>query len=48
MHFPEIQWDFSQMKWHGPERGRRRVYMVGISAGTINVNVHIAIMRILF
>lgn len=20
MHFPEMQWDFFQMKWHGPGR----------------------------
>lgn len=38
MHFPETQWDFFQMKWHGPERECWRVYMVDISAERIKVN----------
>lgn len=39
-HFPEILWDFFQMKWHGPERECWRVYMVDISAERIKVNAY--------
>lgn len=47
MHFPEIQWGFSQMKWHGPERACWRVYRAGISAERNKVIKNAVFMRIL-